>query len=104
MRVVAKIEAGTVSVECPFGWNWPRGERESLIASGLLTALIFGQEGRVVRYVEVRSDQVAFVGVDGHLAPESAIFDMGANPAGGDGVTLTLAPPGAGKQKSATSN
>ncbi len=89
VRIVASVDSGTISDECPFGWNWRSGERESLLAAGLLTALIFGHEGKVVRYLELRRDEVEFRGTEGNLTPESAVFTIGR--ASHDGpVTLTL--------------
>lgn len=91
VRIVARLDPGTVSVECPFDWNWPAGQREQLIADGLLSALIFGQQGRIVRYLELRNDEVAIRGAEHQLTPDTAVFDVEA---GGDGgVTLTLGKP-----------
>lgn len=90
VRIVASVKPGTISNECPFDWNWSGGERESLIASGLLTAMIFGQDGQVVRYLELRGDEVSFRGADGTLTPETAIFDLSRKSGRDGGVTLTL--------------
>ena len=89
VRIVAKVEPDTISNPCPFDWNWESGERDSLLSTGLLTALIFGLEGKVVSYFELRGDEVEFHGAEGNLTPESAVFTIGKD--SGDGsVTLTL--------------
>ena len=92
VRIVANLKSGARSVECPFGWNWSSGERESVIASGLLTAMIFGREGAIVRYLELRSDEVSFRGADSSLTPETAVFSIAKNFDNGSEVTLTLNP------------
>jgi hypothetical protein len=90
VRVVENFNPERRNVECPLGWNWASGERESLIASGLLTVLIFAQQGTIVEYHELRGDEVAFRGADSSLTPEAAVFSIGTNPVNSNGVTLTL--------------
>ena len=90
VRIVTNFQPEKRNTECPFGWNWPDGERESLIASGLLTVLIFAQEGMIVKYHELRSDELAFRGMDSSLTPVAAVFGIGKNPDNSTGVTLTL--------------
>ena len=80
---IAAIEPGMKTVECPLGWNWARGERDALIASGRLTAMVFGLEGRIVNYIELSRDQVTFQGVEAQLSPASAMFAVAPNAAGG---------------------
>ena len=93
VRVVTNFKPEASGGECPFDWNWPRGERDSLIASGLLTVLIFVHRGAIVNYLELRHDEVAFYGADSSLSPQSAIFSIGANPDANGGVKLTLKNP-----------
>ena len=90
VRIVASVNPGTISETCPLDWNWASGERDELIASGLLTAVIFGQEGKVVRYLELRGDEVAFRGAEGNLTPEAAVFEVSREGGRDDGVILTL--------------
>jgi hypothetical protein len=90
VRIVTDFEPENSSGECPFGWNWPDGERESLMAAGLLTLLIFVERGTIVEYLELRSDEVAFRGADSSLAPQAAVFDVATNSASDTGVSLTL--------------
>jgi len=71
-------------------WNWESGERDSLIASGRLAAMIFGQQGQIVRYLELRGDQLEFRGAEGNLSPEAAEFRVERKSGGTSGVTLTL--------------
>ena len=90
VRIAARIEPGTISEQCPLDWNWESGERESLLASGRLTVIVFGHQGKVVRYLELRDDEVNFRSLDGELTPETAVFVL-SRPRGLDGgVTLTV--------------
>ncbi len=90
VRIVAEVKPDTISDTCPLDWNWASGERETLLASGLLTAIIFGQQGQIVRYLELRGDEVEFRGAEGNLTPEQAVFDVGRNSGGNTSVSLTL--------------
>jgi len=90
VRIVAAVKPGTISDTCPLDWNWPDGERDALIASGSLTAMIFGQEGQVVRYLELRADEVEFLEAEDQLTPETAVFDLQRKLGDAGGVTLTL--------------
>jgi len=90
VRVVTDFKPEASGSECPFSWNWPRGERDSLIASGLLTVLIFVRRGAIVNYLELRHNEVAFQGADSSLSPHAAVFSIGENPDHSGGVKLTL--------------
>ncbi|MDH3630326.1 MAG: hypothetical protein OER98_04325 [Gammaproteobacteria bacterium] len=90
VRVVTEFKPEASGSECPFDWNWPSGERDSLIASGLLTVLVFVRRGAIVNYLELRHDEVAFHGADSSLSPHAAVFGIGANPDHSGGVKLTL--------------
>jgi len=90
VRIVAKIEPERRNTECPFDWNWPSGVRDTLIANGLLTVLIFAQDGVIVKYHELRSDELAFRGTESSLTPQTAVFDVGRDSVGGGAVTLSL--------------
>jgi hypothetical protein len=90
VRVVTDFRPEHKGIECPFDWNWSSGERESLITAGLLTILVFGQEGTIVEYLELRGDEVAFEGTDSGLTPQTAVFSIAMNPDNAGGVTLTL--------------
>jgi hypothetical protein len=93
VRVVTDFKPEDSGDECLFGWNWARGERDSLIASGLLTVLIFVRRGAIVNYIELRHDEVAFHGAHSSLSPQAAVFSIGANSDNSDGVSLTLYDP-----------
>ncbi|MCG6888850.1 MAG: hypothetical protein LJE92_04630 [Gammaproteobacteria bacterium] len=90
VRIVAKFEPERRNTECPFDWNWPSGVRDTLIANGLLTVLIFAQDGVIVKYHELRSDELAFRGTESSLTPQTAVFDVGRDSVGGGAVTLSL--------------
>ena len=90
VRIVASVTADTISDSCPLDWNWDSGEREALIASGSLAAMMFGQKGQIVRYLELRADEVEFRGAEGSMSPQQAVFAVQRKLGGGGGVTLTL--------------
>ncbi len=81
-------ERGSV---CPFGWNWPDGERAALIEAGALTALIFGLGNQIAAYRELDDGDVAIRGVTSLLSPQTAIFKLTRDPEGG--VILTRSEP-----------
>lgn len=89
VRIAVNIKPGERNAECPFGWNWAEAERESLMASGLLTVLMFGHGESIVGYAELRSDEIAFRGIESSLTPQTAVFTVGAGSTG-NGVSLTL--------------
>ena len=89
VRIATKIKPGERNAECPFGWNWLSGERESLMNSGLLTVLMFGHGESIVGYAELRSDKVEFRGVESSLTPKTAVFSIGEN-SDNEAVSLTL--------------
>ena len=80
VRIVTRVEPGTISESCPLDWNWPSGERDALLDSGLLSALIFGKDGQVVGYYELRADEVLFQGAEGHLTRSEAVFRIATDP------------------------
>lgn len=90
VRVVTNFKPEASGGECPLDWNWPRGERDKLIAAGLLTVLIFVHKGAIVNYLELRHDEVAFQGADASLSPQAAVFGISKNPDHSGGVKLTL--------------
>lgn len=59
---------------CPFGWDWSSEQRQDLITSGLLSVLIFFNEGSVSKYIEFRSDRILMDDFDKALTPDSAVF------------------------------
>jgi len=92
VRVVASLESVGRELNCPLGWNWSNGERESLLQSGKLSVLIFGHQERVVDHLELSSEQVAFRGVASILTPDTAVFSVGRPAESGGGLLLTLRP------------
>ena len=90
VRIVTGFDPERNDGACPFGWNWAAGEREALIASGSLTALIFVHRAAIVEYLEVRADEVAFRGAETSISPQAAVFSIGPNPNNAGGFSLTL--------------
>ena len=78
---------------CPFGWDWSGERRQELIASGLLSVLIFFHEGSVSKYIEFRGDRVLMDDFEQALTPDSAVFTVeyaGYNGVGHAGVPVRL--------------
>lgn len=90
VRVVASVSADTISDTCPLDWNWQHGERDMLIESGGLAAMIFGQQGQVVRYVELRAAEIEFRGAEGNLSLAEAVFSVTRKAGNAGGFVLTL--------------
>lgn len=90
VRIVASVKPDTISDTCPLDWNWDSGERDALIASGRLTAMMFGQQGQIVRYLELRGDEIEFRGAKGNLSPQQAVFAVQRKSDDSGGFTLTL--------------
>ena len=90
VRIVASVTADTISDTCPLDWNWDSGERDSLIASGRLAAMMFGQQGQIVKYLELRADEVDLREAEGNLSPQAAVFSVMRKSGNAGGVTLTL--------------
>ncbi len=61
---------------CPFGWDWSSERRQDLITSGLLSVLIFFNEGSVSKYIEFRGDRILMDDFDKALTPDSAVFTV----------------------------
>ncbi len=91
VRIVARVQPGTISDECLLDWNWAGEERESLIESGRLSVLIFGHRGSVVGYYELHRDQIAFDEIESQLTPETAEFRID-HAAESDAITLSTIP------------
>lgn len=88
VRIIGNYKPEIKVAGCPFGWNWSAAERESLIASNLLSILIFAYEGIIVEHIELRNDQVTFEKINTSLLPETAIFNVAGNRS--NTVTLKL--------------
>lgn len=89
VRIVSAFSPRQQTVECPFDWNWSSGTREALIADGMLGIMVFMNQGRIVKYVELRADEIAFDAADKDLEPASANFLVSPN-ASGTGLALSL--------------
>lgn len=90
LRIIENYQPKNKIMHCPFNWDWSADERKSLIASNLLSILIFGSDGIIVEHLEVRSDHIDFENVDTSLSPDTAIFTVIKNPSNTGVVTLSL--------------
>ncbi len=93
VRIVARVESTSRELDCPLDWNWPRGERDELMQSGRLTAVIFGRDRALVDYFELRNDRIEFRGVDSILRPETAVFRVARTGGANGAISLTLVEP-----------
>ncbi len=78
------------TADCPFGWDWSQKTREALIAADRLIVIVFLRGGRLVNYLELRSDRVSFVGISNPYTPETALFTV--SPGAGHAGVFTLSP------------
>lgn len=90
LRIIENYHPENKIAHCPFGWDWSADERKSLIASNLLSILIFAYDGIIVEHLEVRSDHIAFENVDASLSPDTAIFIIVKGLSNTSAVTLSL--------------
>lgn len=91
-EILVNYKPGGRVADCPFGWDWSREQREELVAADLLTVIVFLREGRLVDYLEYRSDRAEFSGVDNPYTPETAVFVVSPSPKGSETLILTPAP------------
>ena len=77
---------------CPFGWDWSSARRQDLIAAGLLSVLIFFNEGSVSKYIEFRGDRLLMDDFDQALTPDSAIFTVTRTDYAGAAVRMSALP------------
>lgn len=95
VRIVTRVNPGTVNDECYFDWNWRSGERQALLETGRLSALVFGQSGRVVGYYELRRDEINFEEIEQQLSPDEAVFEVRHADGVGAGLNLLRSAEGA---------
>lgn len=76
---------------CIFEWDWTDTQRQKIIDAGLMTVLLFANEGRLVESIELRSDQLD-VQVEGGevLTPEDALFSIKTSSGEGTNLILSL--------------
>jgi predicted RND superfamily exporter protein len=77
---------------CPFNWNWSDEDRQSIIDSGLLSVLIFVNEGSIAGYIEFRNDRVSIDDFEKGLTPETARFKVERTGLNTDAFRLTVLP------------
>lgn len=73
-EILVNYKPAGVSTDCPFGWDWSRAARESLIAKDLLTVIVFLRAGKLVNYLEIRGDRAHFDDVENPYTPGTAVF------------------------------
>ena len=73
-EILVNYKPAGSSTDCPFQWDWSREAREKLIAEDLLTVIVFIRDGKLVNYVEMRSDRLRFEGIKNPFTPATAVF------------------------------
>lgn len=61
---------------CPFNWDWPGDNRQAVIDAGLLSVLIFFNEGAVSNYIEFRGDEIIMDEFEESIRRENARFSV----------------------------
>lgn len=77
---------------CPLNWDWPGEDRRTIIDAGLLSVLIFFNEGAVSNYIEFRGDQIVIDEFEDGLSRESAKFTVKKHPGKPSAFRLTKVP------------
>ncbi len=77
---------------CPFNWDWPGDNRQSIIDAGLMSVLIFFNQGSVSNYIEFRSDRISIDEFEQSLTPDTARFKVKKSSGSETGYRLTLLP------------
>lgn len=91
-EILVNYKPGGSTADCPFGWDWSRQTRDALIAADGLTVIVFLRGGRLVDYLELRSDRAAFVDIQNPYTPESALFTVSSSPQHTGVFTLSPVP------------
>ncbi len=87
--ILVNYKPGGATTDCPFQWDWSRDTRDRLIAGDLLTDIVFLRDGKLVDYLEHRSDRADFVNVKNPYSPQTAIFQIEPSPDNPNGYRLT---------------
>lgn len=87
-EVLVNYKPDGATTDCPFQWDWSQDTRDELIAGDLLTVIVFVRDGRMVNYLEYRSDQAEFVDVKNPYSPQTAIFQVTPSPRNSNGYRL----------------
>jgi len=87
--ILVNYKPAGVTTDCPLQWDWSRDTRDKLIASDLLTVIVFLRDGKLVNYLEYRSDRAQFAEVKNPYSPDQAAFTVEASPSNSRGYILT---------------
>ncbi len=75
---------------CPLNWDWSGSERQAIIDAGLLSVIIFFDEGTISNYVEFTNDRIEIDDFEKNLTPETAIFKVQRSGAGENAYRLIV--------------
>ena len=61
---------------CPLGWDWSDQVRQELIDSGMLSVIIFLNEGVISHILEFNNDRISVDEIDGRVTRDLAVFNV----------------------------
>jgi hypothetical protein len=61
---------------CPLGWDWSDQTRQELIDAGMLSVIIFFNEGVISRILEFNNSSISVEEIDGRLTRDLAVFNV----------------------------
>jgi len=61
---------------CPFGWDWSDKIRQDLIDSGMLSVIIFFNEGVISHILEFNNNRISVEEIDGRVSRDMADFNV----------------------------
>jgi hypothetical protein len=64
---------------CPLGWDWSDAIRQELIEAGMLSVIIFFNEGVISHILEFNNDRISLDEIDGRLTRDLAVFNVEKN-------------------------
>ena len=61
---------------CPLGWDWSDQVRQELIDSGMLSVIIFFNEGVISHILEFNNEQISMDEIAGRVTRDRAVFKV----------------------------
>ncbi len=75
---------------CPLGWDWSDQIRQELINSGMLSVIIFFNEGVIAHILEFNNDRISVEEIDGRITRDLAVFKVDKTNDGQDRYHLSI--------------
>ena len=61
---------------CPFGWDWSDEIRQELIDSGMMSVILFFNEGVISHILEFNNEMISIDEIDGRATRDLAVFSV----------------------------